>query len=165
MTKYNGNSYYLILRILQIIFPFGLIGYFLYTINPPIKVINYFLLFFSLFFIYIIFLARKIVTVEFNTHSMRINHLLSGSIKDIPYSKLTKYTCIDGQKGHNQNTIEYISNTSRTKKITVDRIVDSDDFIPFLKWLRGKNKYIDFKVMPADSKLLPAFNKEFRTEK
>ena len=162
MNKYTGNSYYLIFRIIYLILPFLLFGFVVYKLNAPKEIIYGGMVLIFIVLVYILRLLKELVYVEFNENSMNITYLITKKVKAVPYSKLTKFVCIDGQRGYHFNVIEFKSDDFLgTKKVKVDRIVDSDKFISFIKWLKVKNEKIDFKITPSDSKLLYEFYKEF----
>ena len=160
MTKFKGNSYYLIIRIIFLLFPSFLIGYVIYQPNTPDKVFYVGIFLISLFLIFIIKSLKNLVLVEFNDNEMRIFYLITKKNTEVPYSDLLKWNCIDGQRGYHFNIIHFKSDKYMgTSKVKIDRIVDSDKFIPFVKWLKTKNDKIEFKITPSDSKLIKPFNK------
>lgn len=162
MTKFKGNSYYLIIRILYLLFPAFLIGYVISQPNTPDKSFYGGVFLISLFLIFILKSLKDLVSVKFNDDTMRITYLISQRKIEVSYSNLLKWHCFDGVRGNHYNIIQFKSdNFLGTRKIKVDRIVDGDKFIPFVKWLKSKNNKVAFKITPSDSKLIKLFNKEF----
>jgi voltage-gated potassium channel Kch len=161
MRKYQANSYYLIIRIIFLTIPILIIGYIIYVGNLPNEFIYGGILLSSVILLYIIKLLRNLVFVEFNESNLIITFMISKNEKIISYSDLIELTCIDGQRGYHFNVIKFKSSSFSNSKITVDRIVDSDKFISFLKWLKDKNERIELNIIPSDSKLIPEFHKEF----
>ncbi len=161
MTKFTGNSYYLITKIFFSLFPFILFGILFYNLNAPIQIYYGGFIAFSFVMIYIIYLLSKLVYVEFNDENMIIKYLILRKTKSIPYKDLIKFTCIDGKRGHHLNMIEFKDRKLNKRKIKIDRIVDSDKFIDFTKWIKDKNSNMDFKIIPSDSILLTEYRKEF----
>jgi len=165
MTKIKGNSYYLIIRILFFLLPPFLIGYIISQPNTPDKGFYGGILLISLFLVFILKSLKDLVVVKFNDYNMSITYLIIQKKIDVPYSNLLNWKCIDGHRGQHYNVIKFkTDNFLGTSKIRVDRIVDGDKFIPFVKWLKTKNDKIEFKITPSDSKLIKPFNKEFGIE-
>ncbi len=161
MAKYKANSYYLIIRIFFLLLPPIIIGYVIYQPKTPEDVIFGGVFVIMPFVIYIVKLLSDLVYVEFNENDMIITYLITKKEKKIPYLNLLTWECIDGQRGYHINVIKFKSDFFLgTSKIKVDRVVDSDQFISFVKWLKSKNDKIKFKITPSDSKLLYEFNKE-----
>lgn len=162
MPIYTGNSYYLIFRILHPILAILFTDYFIYKFNLPKEAIYVGIVLTGIVLIYSFLLLKKMVYVEFNENSVTITYLINKKVKDIPYSKLTKFTCIDGQIGFHFNIFEFRTDDFlNTDKVKLDRIVHNDNFISFIKWLKSKNEKIEFKIIPPDSKLLYEYYKEF----
>ena len=139
-----------------------LIGLLIYQPNTPDKTIYGGIIIISLFLIYIIKLLKELVFIEFNEEHIILTYSITKTTIIMPYSKIIKWDCIDGQRGSHYNIIHFKSdNFLGTNKIRIDRIVDSDKFISFVKWLKSKNEKIELTITPSDSKLLYAYYKEF----
>lgn len=163
MTKYKANSYYLILRILYLIPILIFIGFFILQENTPKKTIYGGIFIGALILLLIIRLLRKLLVVRFSEEEMRVTYLISRKVRNIPYSDVISLVCIDGRRGHHVVVLEFKYDEFKpSKKIKMDRFVDADKFVPFLKWLRAKNNRIGLKITPSDSKLIPEFNKTFK---
>ena len=162
MKKYDANSYYLIIRVFSLIVLVAIIGVFIKQLDTPKYTFYGGIIIISLLVIWIIKLLKNIVYIGFYEDNMEVTHLITRVKKIIPYSDLIDLVCVDSRVGHHYNTIKFkADNLLGTSNIKVDRIVDSDQFITFLKWLKNKNKNIEFEIIPSDSKLLSEFNKEF----
>ena len=162
MKTYSGNSYFLIIRILFLIIPPITIGLVIYQPNTPEKTIYGGIVLIFLFLLYFLKLLKELVFVKLNEKHMVLTYLITKTTKIIPYSKILKWDCIDGQRGSHYNIIKFeADNFLSTNKIKIDRIVDSDKFIPFIKWLKSKNEKIEITITPSDSKLLYEYYKEF----
>ena len=163
MIKYKANSYYLIIRILSLLLILLLIGFFVSQENTPKKTV-YGGIFFCLFIIiFIIRLFRKLLVIRFSEEMLTITYLISRRVLSIPYSNLISLVCSDSRRGYHVVEIEFKYNEFKNpRKIKVDRFVDANKLIPFLKWLKTKNQIIQLKIKPSDSKLISAFNKEFK---
>jgi len=165
MKNYKANSYYLLTRIFFLI-PLPLfIGFIINQPDTPVKTIYGGLFIIVLFLLFILRLLLKILSVEFKENHMKITYLISRIKLEIPYSEINNWLCIDGQRGYHFNVIKFNSKKFYTTNgIKVDRLVDGDQFIPFLRWMKRKNDRIEFEIIPSDSKLLKEFNKEFKTQ-
>lgn len=163
MTKYKANSYYLIIRILSLLPVLFLIGFFVSQENTPIKTVYGGIFLGLLILFFIIRLFRKLLVVRFNEESLHITYLISRKVRSIPYSDVISLVCNDSRRGYHIVVIEFnYDEFKNPKKIKVDRFVDTDKLVPFLKWLKTKNQQIHLEITPSDSKLIPAFLKEFK---
>lgn len=163
MTKYKANSYYLIFRILSLLTILFLIGFFVFQENTPIKTVYGGIFLGLLILFFIIRLSRKLLVVRFKEETLQITYLISRKIRIISYSDVISLVCYDSRRGYHVVVIEFkYDEFKNPKKIKVDRFVDADKLVPFLKWLKAKNQIIHLDIRPSDSKLLPEFNKEFK---
>jgi len=162
MTKYKANSYYLFIRILSLLPVLFLIGFFISQDNTPIKTVYGGMFLGLLILFFIIRLFSKLLVVRFNEERLHITYLISKKVRSIPYLDIISLICNDSRRGYHVVEIEFkYDEYKKPKKIKVDRFVDADKLIPFLKWLKSKNHQLHLEIIPSDSKLIPAFLEEF----
>ena len=166
MNSIKGNSFYLLIRILIFLIPILIIGYIINQTNTPSITFYIGVLFIIVFILLIIKSLKDIVIVEFNETNMIITYVIIQKKVYVPYLNLLKWTCIDGQRGHHYNILQFKSDsTSGVSKVKIDRIVSSNKFIRFCKWLKEKNTNLEISIKPSDSKLLYEYYKEFNNNK
>ena len=83
------------------------------------------------------FRPKKLLVVRFNEETLHITYLISRKVRSIPYSDVISLVCNDSRRGYHIVVIEFKYNEfENPKKIKVDRFVDADKLVPFLKWLK-----------------------------
>lgn len=107
----------------------------------------------------IIHTRLKTLTVFFEEAQIRIKYSYLLKEVKIKYSDIYEYQYIKVSKSPPTNNLKYAVNG---KKIKISfRSIEYEMYIEFVKWLKSKNKEIDFTVFPSDNYMGHKLQEEF----
>ena len=150
-TNYKSNTYSNSKKIFAKLIPIIPTVIFLLAVNVsnPVLIFGISLIIFNL--IYVFWELRSLISVEFKEEHLVIKHLVNRSNEYVLYYYLVGLTVLNESKDkQSQNIIKY-KVRQEIKEIKTGRIVNSNEFEEFFKWLKTKNGKIDIKVIPSDS--------------
>ena len=109
-------------------------------------------------------LKRRYFLINFTENQVEVQYIKRTKNININYSNI-KHIRYTKYKARSYNELSYLEN-AKIKKITFLTVVDPDEYINFLKWIREKNINTKFDAYPPDEqmefKIQEAFGLKYR---
>lgn len=97
----------------------------------------------------ILYQRKRAFDIKFLENEILVEYSFLKKIIRVPYADLLQIEFISAYRSPNRNSIKF-KNGKKIESLRFLTVVQSDQYIEFIKWLKSKNDKLELKVFPSD---------------